>query len=370
MSLSRQHHDHGGSRRQSSHKDRDNDDKFFNDKKDAKRSSKEKYRNEIDNEHSSKRSSSSRRHDKKERSHHHHHHGSRRSKPSHDDDDSHRHHDDDDDDRRRRRHHHRSKSPSSRKRSRHHDKDRHRHHDRHYEKDKSHDREGKKQDKRVKIDPNTLVSIGPIKGNPPKTILDPEQDYFAYHNHLRLYLYRHKGQYFEDLSSQDARKAFVKFCSKYNQGKLEEGFYDEKELPEEATEQCKRTLHKWKFTTTVMEQKSLDVIKAGVKKQTLYSVKQSSSNNNDESFSNVPLHQSTMRKVAIPPRDDTVHLFMLPSNASSTITGTTDGGLSERKKEDHDQLQQREAILKSLGLGNLMTGKKIEIAPRQNHDVV
>jgi hypothetical protein len=255
-----------------------------------------------------------------------------------------------------RRHHDRSQSPTSRKRSRHssyrdHDEDGHdnggrneRYRQERPRKEKRHRSDsGKSQQvEKVQVDlPTSLVSIGPIRGNPPKTRLDPEQDYFAYHDHLRLYLYRHKGQYFEDLTSSEAHKVFVKFCSKYNQGKLEEGFYDDKELPQEAMEQCKRTKHKWAFATTVAEEKSLDMIKAGVKKQTLYNVKTSSSGGS-----------ISRGKAVIAPRDDE-NRIVLPVMGSS----------NDHVQQQH---QQREAILKSLGMSELIKGKKIEIAPRKD----
>lgn len=306
---------------------------------------KEKYaQDDIEHHHRHKSTSSSRRHhstQKKEERHSKK--SSRESSGRHPRSHSHR------------RHHYRSQSPTSRKRSRHssyrdHDEDGNENGGRNERdrqerprKEKRHRSDsGKSQHvEKVQVDPTSLVSIGPIRENPPKTRLDPEQDYFAYHDHLRLYLYRHKGQYFEDLTSSEARKAFVKFCSKYNQGKLEEGFYDEKELPQEAMEQCKRTKHKWAFATTVAEEKSLDMIKAGVKKQTLYNVKTSSSGGS-----------ISRGKAVIPPRNDE-NRIVLPVVGSSNDHG-------------QQQHQQREAILKSLGMGELIKGKKIEIAPRKD----
>lgn len=327
-------------------KDRDKDDKGARHE--------ETYRREIEHRHTS--TSSRRRHHSKHKEEQHHRTRDNRSGSSGRHSRSHG---------RSHRRHDRSESPKSRKRSR--------QNDNHYshvgkEKSKTNDKDhrrytskrdadtGKSHVDRVKVDPTTLVPMGSILGNPPKTILDPEQDYFAYHDHLRLYLYRHKGQYFEDLTSEEARKAFVKFCSKYNKGKLEEGFYNEKELPMEAMEQCKRTKHKWTFATTMAEQKSLDTIKAGVKKQTLYNVKEVSKESH-------PPSSSSVRKVVIPPRDDDTRNAVIPP---SMLASTNVPCQNSKDLNQQQQQQQREAILKSLGLGGLMSGKKIEIAPRMD----
>lgn len=101
--------------------------------------------------------------------------------------------------------------------------------------------------------------------------LDADRDYFTYHNHLRLFLYRNRGTYFEDLSSSEARNAFEEFCQDYNDGKLEMAYYDsENGLPVEALDECKRTRHIWTFRTSETEKKTLVAVKDGVRKQTEY----------------------------------------------------------------------------------------------------
>jgi hypothetical protein len=88
---------------------------------------------------------------------------------------------------------------------------------------------------------------------------------------LRLYLYRKRHLYFEDLSSSEARRAFTEFCQEYNNGTLETAYYDSKNgLPVEALEECKRTRHVWNFRTSESEKKTLDIVKDGVRKQTEY----------------------------------------------------------------------------------------------------
>jgi hypothetical protein len=197
--------------------------------------------------------------------------------------------------------------------------------------------------------PSKLVDIGPVEGFPPKSLLDPDKDYFAYHEHLRLYLYRSEGKYFEDLSSSETHKAFAKFCAKYNRGGLEKGFY-QMEMPQDALEQCKRTKHSWNFKTSAAEIKSLDVIKSGVKKQTSYDVK---------------------------PSSNTVKGPMICAPASDRVESSNRAGVLPRKDElefqrlassidqDKRKLSQQEAVLMSSGLGGLKPGQQIKIAPRE-----
>jgi len=209
--------------------------------------------------------------------------------------------------------------------------------------------------KAAKIVPSKLVDIGPAQGSPPAILLDPDIDYFAYHDHLRLHLYRNEGKYFEDLSSAETHKAFVKFCSKYNKGGLGRGFYLS-ELPQDAVEQCKRTKHSWNFKTSVAEMKSLNVIKSGVKKQTAYDIKPVVSTSVKGPMRFAPVNdgpgasESSVRAV-IPPRNDELEARKLATSGSSG--------------QEHERTSQQEAILKSMGLG-LKPGQKIKIAPRES----
>lgn len=200
-----------------------------------------------------------------------------------------------------------------------------------------------RKEEKCKMPPRKLVDIGPIRKSPPTILLDPINDYFAYHDHLRLLLYRTEGTYFEDLSSIETHKAFAKFCLKYNKGKLERGFY-QTELPQDALEQCKRTKHSWNFNTSAAEIKSLNVIKSGVKKQTSYDVKPSSSTTTVKGpMPRAPVHDGlgaeySSSRAVVPPRH-------------------------EEKEDVH--VSQQEVVLNSLGLG-LRPGQKIKIAPRKN----
>ncbi len=188
--------------------------------------------------------------------------------------------------------------------------------------------------------------LGTITEKQPKKKIDSD-DYFAYHNHLRLFLYHKDGIYFEDLSSAETHKAFKIFCDKYNSGELEEAYYNQNlTLPEEVMEACKRTKHKWKFNTNVTEQRSLDLIKSGVKKQTEYQNK-------------VPTESSVPGAATLCiPITSRVHAI---NNRERPM-------ISERKAEPvtkpntNAAKDKQEAMLKMLGL---KAGQKITIAPRK-----
>jgi hypothetical protein len=111
--------------------------------------------------------------------------------------------------------------------------------------------------------------LGGIKASPPAEPLDLEKEFFAYHQHLWVYLYREEGIIFGDLTSEDARSAFQRFAKRYNAGELEEAYYGV--LPQEAIDQCQTTRHKWSFNTSETERKSLRFIEEGVRKQTEFS---------------------------------------------------------------------------------------------------
>jgi len=127
--------------------------------------------------------------------------------------------------------------------------------------------------KKQKLSPKqSLDELGPLKNQPPSSLLDINNDYFAYHSHLRLYLYYHHQTYFEDLTSEKTRSHFSSFVKKYNKGLLPTIFYTPSgEIPSEILQKCKRTQHTWSFNTTKGESDTLTVVKEGVRKQTEYS---------------------------------------------------------------------------------------------------
>lgn len=190
-----------------------------------------------------------------------------------------------------------------------------------HRKKKRKDDESTKHPSKPSLKRSDLVPIGPKVTEPPTQKLDPDQDYFSYHNHLRLFLYRRDGTYFEDLTSSETHHAFEEFCSLYNSGKLESAYYPNFELPQEALDQCKRTRHAWNFKTTQNEMNSLNLIKSGVKQQTEY----------DASISKKDI-----------------------SNPTATMDDAN--MMSQQGADDKDQL------IRSMGL---TPGQKIKIAPRR-----
>lgn len=119
------------------------------------------------------------------------------------------------------------------------------------------------------VDPTKLFNLGDRRGHPPELLLEEKSDYFAYHKHLWLYLYRERSTAFNDLSSEEARVAFSDFVLRYNSGDLAAGYYSTS-LPVEALEECQTTRHSWNLKISDQEDKSLQVFQIGVHKQTEY----------------------------------------------------------------------------------------------------
>lgn len=198
--------------------------------------------------------------------------------------------------------------------------------------------------------------LGPITHKTPKTKISSD-DYFTYHNHLRLYLYHTQKSYFEDLSSTQTRDAFESFCTKYNNGELEQVYYDSKMvLPEEALEMCKRTKHRWKFDTNQTERRSLDLIKSGVKKQTEY--------HDIDVSEKIQQRSNPVQCRPVPPQR-----LMIPERNEGTqnITGARNNSnvASAALANNQNQEEQRNAMLKMIGLKGIQPGQKITIAPRK-----
>ena len=194
-----------------------------------------------------------------------------------------------------------SKKNSDRDRSRQKKKSKHRHRDeekqRHKKKSGSNKTQESFKDKSSRVDPSKLVSLGNTIHEPPVDQLDPEDNYFSHNSHLRLYLYRKFGIYFEDLTSSESHDAFKEFANAFNSGKLEMAYYNSGGLlPQEALDQCQRTKHRWKFRTNKLEEQSLEFVRAGVKKQTEY--------NNEGRTSNRAIPPGKDVCVKVPPRKD------------------------------------------------------------------
>lgn len=136
---------------------------------------------------------------------------------------------------------------------------------------KKKDSKRRKHDKRHKklhVRKSDLYPLGEIKGSPPAEPLDVHNDYFAFHQHLWVYLYRDEGIAFGDLTSEEAHSAFKRFVKRYNAGELEAAYYTG--LPPQAVDECKTTTHNWSFNTSETERKSLNFLLEGVRKQTEY----------------------------------------------------------------------------------------------------
>ena len=174
-------------------------------------------------------------------------------------------HSHDEEDRKRRKRTHRKEDDSSEEDDRHKDKKRHK------EDRKKKKKSSKKEDRKSKkVDKSSLVSLGENVGTPPVTLIDPEKDYFTYHQHLWVFLFREEGAAFNDLTSEEARAAFQRFSERYNGGHLETAYYDPKGLPQEVLEECKTTRHSWSFQTNETERKGLKLLQKGVRRQTEY----------------------------------------------------------------------------------------------------
>lgn len=157
---------------------------------------------------------------------------------------------------------------------------------------KSHKKRVKKESKRKdelkhgKRDKSQPIDMGSILGYPPSKLLDPTGDYFTYHQHLWVYLYRNESRTFDDLATtEEAHRAFERFCWAYNSGKLEKGYY-ESTLPASVLQEAQTTRHKWSFQTSTREEDNLYSLTRGVQNQTNVRDKQQ-----------LPIHPSTLCKV-------------------------------------------------------------------------
>jgi hypothetical protein len=195
---------------------------------------------------------------------------------------------DDDDSRRDRKRHSHDKEDGERRKRKHRkedyssDEEDDRRKDKKRQKDdrKKKKKSSKKEDRKAKeVDKSSLLPLGENVGAPPITLLDPEKDYFTYHQHLWVFLFREEGAAFNDLTSDQCHTAFGRFSERYNVGHLEAAYYDPKGLPQEVLEECKTTRHSWSFQTSETERKGLELLQKGVRRQTEYEAPQGDSKN-------------------------------------------------------------------------------------------
>jgi hypothetical protein len=123
----------------------------------------------------------------------------------------------------------------------------------------------------LKVDKSKLYPIGNVFGKVPDKILEVEKDYFEFHQHFWLYLYRDRQIAFNDLSADQARYLFDDFVKQYNEGKLESGYYNSNGPPPQALNEIKTSGHKWGFQISDRESKNLETLQAGIRIQTEYS---------------------------------------------------------------------------------------------------
>jgi hypothetical protein len=107
-----------------------------------------------------------------------------------------------------------------------------------------------------------LYDLGVIYGRSPAKQLS-STDYYDFHKHLWLYLYRTKNLIFDELSSEETHRYFADFCHEYNRGRLPVAYYEAK-LPRQAVDECPTTRHQWGFNAS----KELEILQQSVYQQT------------------------------------------------------------------------------------------------------
>jgi hypothetical protein len=151
-----------------------------------------------------------------------------------------------------------------------------------------------------------VVSLGEPLGQAPLRLLDAEKDYFAFHEHFWVYLYRNEQTVFNDLTSDESHTAFARFVSEYNAGRLESAYYQDK-LPVEAMEEIQTTKHSWKFRISTAEDESLRTLSMGIRSQTEYREGTNNGYNDNQAQSvQYPSHQSATATATAPTSKDDV----------------------------------------------------------------
>lgn len=192
----------------------------------------------------------------------------RRKRKQRDDD-----HYSEDDDRKKRKRDSRRKEQKKSSRS---GDDRRKHKDKKEKKDKKDKKKDVKDAKDAKRpDKSKMHPLGAPLGRKPDKSIDPVQDYYSYHEHFWVYLYREEGTAFNDMTSEESKEAFERFAKQYNSGDLELEYYGDK-LPPAVIEQSKTTKHSWSFNNvlTDREKKGLQTVQLGIRQQTEYSKKE------------------------------------------------------------------------------------------------
>ncbi|CAJ1951374.1 unnamed protein product [Cylindrotheca closterium] len=139
-------------------------------------------------------------------------------------------------------------------------------------KEKKDKKDKKRESKRP--DKSKMQSLGPALGRKPDKLIDPVEDYYSYHEHFWVYLYREEGVAFNDMTSEESKEAFERFAKEYNSGNLELEYYGDR-LPTEVIEATKTTKHSWSFSNVLSdrEKKGLQTVQQGIRQQTEYNSK-------------------------------------------------------------------------------------------------
>lgn len=128
-------------------------------------------------------------------------------------------------------------------------------------KDKDRDRD---RDKHKKHKKEATVAVDMIAGCKPCDI--SEDDYFAKAREFQQWLVEARSTFLDEVASDEARRLFKKFVSKWNSGTLSQAIYDGKSSAPAAS----RTRHQWGFATKLSDadQMQLDRTVDGVGSQT------------------------------------------------------------------------------------------------------
>ena len=158
-------------------------------------------------------------------------------------------------------------------------------------------------------------------------------------------------------------------------------YYDPKGPPTEALEQCKRTRHAWAFKTNVMEQRSLELVRDGVRRQTEYD--------------KIGATEAVAAKGMVEPRqpvisvetnvssrrDEGVASMKGPGSRPQQLSGGPPSAARGDRKRNHGEqamamneavgscnetADNQAAMLKMIGLTGIRPGQKITIAPRKD----
>ncbi|CAM9730059.1 unnamed protein product [Ascophyllum nodosum] len=116
----------------------------------------------------------------------------------------------------------------------------------------------KKKDKKGSREDEIEKEEESEKGNVQAEIQISEKDYFARAKEFKVWLFKKKKTFFEDLTSEQSHELFGKFVKDWNRGKLDKNFY-EGSLPEELVARTNKTQHKWGFVKKLSDRDQMQL---------------------------------------------------------------------------------------------------------------